>query len=676
MGERTSGEEPAPAPVAAEAITLASAPVERRHRRAVWVAVLLMGALFAVAVPFAKRPLGALPAFLPLFQSALIACEAITGVLLFGQFRTQRSVALLILAGGYFFSAFMAIAHLLSFPGLLAPAGVIGGGAQTTAWLYFGWHAGFPLFVIAYAVARRQQAVARSDTEPAAGLAPAMFLGVVTLVAGLTVLATVFEASLPVIMAGHLDAPAKAVVAHATWLTGCVALVVLLARRPPVLLDMWLIVVMGAWLFDVGLSASLNHGRFDLGWYAGRMFGLAAAVLVLVKLLLENSALHRQVLALRDQERRRAAERLRSSERRFEAIFEQAPVGIAHVSLDGHWLQVNTRLCEIMGYPAEELKRCTFPDILSPGGRAAAQALRRQMLAGQIERHTEERRYVRRDGRVVWVRVRTALVREADGAPAYFVSVVSDLTEQRVAEDKVHVLNREMARMAQLEVANQTVTALAHELNQPLSAVSAAATAARHMLHAGHWSEARLAVMLDGAEQAALRAGQVLQDMVSFINQGKVSSDPIDINGLLSALMDRYRHNHAAADYTLRLELQPDMAPVLANRLRLEKVLTNLIDNGIEAMLDRGARGEACVTVSTRAEGATAHVRVADAGPGLDPASAERIFDPFFTTKTNGLGMGLAVSRAIVESHGGHLWAESPADGGAVFHLTLPLAAP
>lgn len=675
MGEGASSQGPASPMIAAEAITLASAPAAPRHRRAVVVTVAFMAVLFALAAPFAKRPLGELAPFLPLFQSALIICEAITGVLLLGQFRTQRSVALLILAAGYFFSAFMAVVHLLSFPGLFAPAGLLGAGAQTTAWLYFFWHAGFPLFVLGYCAARpRDRAMMRGQTQPAAWLAPAMLAGVVALVAGLTLLGTVFEPFLPVVMAGDQDVPAKIVVAHAIWLLSVVALVGLVWRRGQSLLDMWLIVVICAWLFDVGLAAALNHARFDLGWYAGRVFGLAAALLVLIKLLLENSALHRQVLALRDRERHWAAERLRDSERRFEAIFDQAPVGIAHVALDGHWLRVNARLCEILGYPAEALKRRTFLDLVHPDDTAAAVRYRQRLLAGEVGPEAEERRYVRGDGRVVRLRISGAIVRDGADTPDSFIAVVQDLTAQRLAEDEVYALSREMARLSQLQVAVQTVAALAHELNQPLSAVSAAASAAKLMLDNGHWSARRLGEMVEESGQAALRAGTVVDDMMSFINQGKVSADPLDLNELVKAVVAGYRHNHAAAGYAIGLDLQADLPPVLANRLRIEKVLINLIDNGIEAMLDAGGDGQARLTVTTRREGDTARLSVADTGPGLDPDTAARVFDPFFTTKARGLGMGLAVSRAIVEGHGGRLWVESPPGGGAIFHLTLPCA--
>nr|WP_249115902.1 MASE4 domain-containing protein [Azoarcus sp. L1K30] len=634
-----------------------------------------MGGLFAVAVPFAKHPLGELEPFLPVLQSALITSEAVTGVLILGQNRTQHSLALLILAAGYFFSAFMAVVHLLSSPGLFAPAGLLGAGAQTAAWLYFIWHAIFPLFVLGYCfVDPRDQAMIGGDTRASGWMAPAMLAGVVALVAGVTLLCTVFEPFLPVIMQGNQDAPAKAAVSHVTWLLSVLALVGLVWRRRQSRLDLWLIVIVCAWFFDVGLAASLNHARFDLGWYAGQVFGLVAALLVLTMLLLENSTLYRQVLAMRDRERCWAIERLRDSERHFEAIFEQAPVGIAHLSLEGKWLRINARLQEVLGGVAQLQTWPDFLDLLHPDDAANGELWRQRMLAGEVDRETQEQRYVRADRSLAWLRITAALVRDMHGRPDYFIAVIEDVTSRRLAENKVHALSREMARLSQLQVAVQTMAALAHELNQPLSAVSAAAKAAKLMLESGHWSTRRLCEMVEASGQAALRAGAVLEDMVSFINQGKMSVDPLDLNELVTTLVDSYRHHHAATDYAIGLDLQAGLPPVLANRLRIEKVLGNLIDNGIEAMLDAGGDGEVRLTVTTRNDRGSAQLSVADSGSGLDPGVVDRIFDPFFTTKSRGLGMGLAVSRAIVESHGGRLWAESPPHGGAVFHLTLPFA--
>jgi len=266
------------------------------------------------------------------------------------------------------------------------------------------------------------------------------------------------------------------------------------------------------------------------------------------------------------------------------------------------------------------------------------------------------------------------LIRTVSGKPNSIVAIIEDLTERRGAEEHSRASGKEMARISQLEVAIQTIGALAHELNQPLGAVSAYSSAARRMASCDAGSNQRLGEILQDAERAALRAGQVVQDMVSFINQGNVSSDPLDLNALVSDTILKVRRNHGD-EVSIRLALDPTLRPVLANRLRIEKILANLLDNGIEAMTEAGAsREDVSVTVATRRCGKMAQVSVQDSGPGVDAQQLERIFEPFFSTKERGLGMGLAVSRTIVESHGGRLWVESTPGCGAEFHFTLPFA--
>jgi signal transduction histidine kinase len=261
-------------------------PTAGQRKAARWIgAVSLL--VFALTAPFAKMPLAEVSAFLPIYQSALVVFDLITCVLLFGQYRMMRSPPLLLLASGYLFSALMATAHALSFPGLFAPSGAIGAGPQTTAWLYFSWHAGFALFILAYAIAQGFDWSKRLPNEMA------WMLGLAGIAAAAPIVfSTVFQDLLPTIMSGNMDAPAKLAVAFPTWLVGIVALLVLQRRRVRTVLDLWLMVVLCVWIADTALASVLNHGRFDLGWYTGRMYGLMANGFVLAVLLLESGSLY------------------------------------------------------------------------------------------------------------------------------------------------------------------------------------------------------------------------------------------------------------------------------------------------------------------------------------------------------------------------------------------------
>jgi signal transduction histidine kinase len=251
---------------------------------------------------------------------------------------------------------------------------------------------------------------------------------------------------------------------------------------------------------------------------------------------------------------------------------------------------------------------------------------------------------------------------------------LSDITERKRSEAALQAMRAEMEQLMRFHVASQTVSALAHELNQPLNAVTSYAEAALRLLRAGNPQPERLLHAIESSTQQAQRAGQVVRELLAFMKQGEVQTEPVDLNDLVRQVLDRIDAD-GYGGFQTRLELEPGLAPVTANRLQLEKVLVNLIENGVEAMRDAGISIHAItITVRTNPEGPMAQVTVHDSGPGIDPQTLHRIFDPFFTTKPKGLGMGLAISRAIIELHGGQLWVESEPGSGASFHFTLPFA--
>ena len=278
-------------------------PATARGRRLALVVVAVSVAIFLALLPFAKVQLAPIVAFIPMYQSAMIVNDVVTAALLFGQFSILRSRAMLALASAYLFTAFLAAYHAMSFPGLFAPTGLLGAGPQSTAWLYMFWHAGFPLLVIAYALLKPVDA-ARGRVP---GRTTAIVLSTVSVV---FVIATVFallatrgHASLPPIMAANHYTPLMIGVVSSVWLFSFLALLSLLRQKPHSLLDTWLMVSICAWIFDIALSAVFNQGRYDVGFYVGRAYGLAAATFVLLVLLLENVVLHSRLAKALDAER-------------------------------------------------------------------------------------------------------------------------------------------------------------------------------------------------------------------------------------------------------------------------------------------------------------------------------------------------------------------------------------
>jgi signal transduction histidine kinase/CheY-like chemotaxis protein len=290
-------------PADVQRVFLSILPARCTERRVALGVVLASLAISIAAAPFANIQLPRVDAFIPLYESALTFNDLITAILLFGQFSILRSRGILLLACAYLFTGLLVIAHLLSFPGLFAESGWLSGGPQTTAWLYMVWHSVFPLLVMIYALQPR------AGTDQPMKVAPrqAILAGIasVLVAVGLSVaLTTVGHDLLPPVMAGNRYTPAMNIVVTTVWLFSLAALGLLWRRKPHSALDLWLMVVLCAWLCDVALAAVLNAGRFDLGFYAGRIFGFAATSFVLLVLLLETRALYARLAQSLEVERR------------------------------------------------------------------------------------------------------------------------------------------------------------------------------------------------------------------------------------------------------------------------------------------------------------------------------------------------------------------------------------
>jgi PAS domain S-box-containing protein len=402
-----------------EPFDLASVSPTRAQERAALAALALCGIVFALLAPFAKLPLGRVTQFIPLYDSAMMLSDLMTAMLLVGQLQASRSRALCLLALGYLFTAVLALLHMLSFPGLFGVNGIVGGNTQTTAWLYMCWHGLFPLFVVGYA------STARVSLPERIAQTGATVVGV--LVLALALVATAGARFLPAIMDGDGYTPLYPWVVGSVLLLSVAGLVAVARKRPRSLLDLWLGVVMAGWIFDIALSAALNHGRFDLGFYAGRLYGLGASLLVLGALGLENIRVHAGLrAAFDDMVEARAREKSSSL---LASVLRQLPQGVLILDRNQHCVMANdhaevlTRHLRCKGRECEGDPSPLLSLIGDPIQRA---------LAGEAFR--DELTEITSDGQPRVLSVSGAPVRDGAGAMAGTVIVVDDITERAAAE--------------------------------------------------------------------------------------------------------------------------------------------------------------------------------------------------------------------------------------------------
>jgi two-component system, LuxR family, sensor kinase FixL len=253
----------------------------------------------------------------------------------------------------------------------------------------------------------------------------------------------------------------------------------------------------------------------------------------------------------------------------------------------------------------------------------------------------------------------------------FFTGFIRDLTERQKTEARLQELQAELVHISRLTAMGEMASTLAHELNQPLSAIANYMKGSRRLLETSK-DEAATTVRdaIDKAADQALRAGQIIRRLRDFVARGETERRVESINKLIEEASALALVGAKEQDVRVRYQLDPRIDLVLADKVQIQQVLLNLMRNAIEAM-EESSRRE--LTVSTGpGEDATVTVAVADTGSGISAEVADQLFQPFVTTKAHGMGIGLSISRTIVEGHDGRIWVEPNSGGGTVFRFTLP----
>lgn len=376
-----------------------------------------------------------------------------------------------------------------------------------------------------------------------------------------------------------------------------------------------------------------------------------------------TEALKREVDA-----RERLAEAEQDSAERFRAVIDSAHDAIIAIDSRGTVDTFNKAAERIFGYSPEEVVGRNVKILMAPPHRDAHDGyLHNYMTTGVAKiigtgREVEARR---KDGTIFPIDLSVGEMRIGDHRG--FIGVIRDISERRQAERRVQELTAELVHVSRLTAMGQLASSLAHELNQPLTAVMNYAEAARGLVTA---NPARAAELVAKASGQAERAGDIIRRLRGFVEKRKVERSAEDLGKVVEEAVALAAIGAKVDGIQVVVELAAGAPPVSIDKVQIQQVLVNLIRNAIEVL--RQAERRVLTIRSMVADDGVQEVAIIDTGPGIAPEIAGQIFQPFVSTKKGGMGVGLSISRSIVEAHGGRLWTEPNPEGGTVFRFVLP----
>ena len=513
--------------------SVATSPATPWHRRLAFAVIVVCLVAYGAAAWFASVPLPRIDSFIPTLMAITFVTDLVTAVLLFGQFSATGSRALLVLASGYLFSSLIAIPYTLTFPGAFAPMDLLGAGSQSAAWLTVSSRFGLAAATVGYALLTSGKHTGSIELSPRLAIFWSVAI-VIIVVCALTAAVTAGHDLMPRLLVDGNILPLGRYLNGMTALTNVLALLLLWSRGKSVL-DLWLMVAVGALIMETALVALFIQFRFSLGHYACRLISLVVSKVVLIALLSET-------------------------------VILQGRLSLANRNLQ----------------------------------------------------------------------------RERD--------------------------NR-------LTTAGAAVAAIAHEVRQPLAAMTNSAAAGKRFLDRASPDIAEAKNLFDQIRDAGFRANEVFENFLRLLRGGTKEHQPVDMNALaLEAiqLLRKQLDDHNIVAHTM---LASELPAIQGNRGQLREVILNLAQNSIEAMATI-TRQRVISVVTSRNGSDSISISLQDTGPGIDPDKMTSIFDPFVTTKAKGTGLGLAICKMIIEQHGGKLSAASEMHDGARFEITLPTNIP
>ena len=344
---------------------------------------------------------------------------------------------------------------------------------------------------------------------------------------------------------------------------------------------------------------------------------------------------------------------LRESHNKFKSFFEQAAVGVARVGLDGSWLEVNKKLCAIVGYSQQELLTKSFQDLTHPDDLQMDEVAVSQLISNEIRTYSREKRYYNGEGNIVWINLTMSLTRDINNEPDYFISIIEDITSQINKETKQQILTAQLQQAKKMEAVGHLAGGIAHDFNNMLGVILGQAELVINKLG----PENSLTNNLEGILNAANHSANLTRQLLTFARKQTIEPKVISLNESVSAMMDMLKR---LIGESIALSWEPDgeLWPIKVDRTQIDQVLVNLCINARDAIsgggkisinasncyLDKNYTADQIYKIES---GDYVKLCVSDDGCGMDEETLTHIFEPFYKTKVDGLGTGLGLSSTL-----------------------------
>jgi len=398
----------------------------------------------------------------------------------------------------------------------------------------------------------------------------------------------------------------------------------------------------------------------------------AAETALSLQLFLITVFLPLMFLAAMSSERRERENALRDSEARYRALVMASANMVWRANAQGKGFLVCPRWQELTGQNEDDANSFGWVSALHPKDQERSAQLWKQAMA-QKRMYENEFQIRTRDGSYRYLHVEAVPIIAPDGAVHEWIGAAVDITQQKEIALTVQRQRDELAHVARINTIGELSASLAHELNQPLTAILSNAQAAQRFLTADPTSLTEVRAILQDIVNDDNRAGEVIRRVRDLVRKGNFEIAPLDLETILRDVVMLIHSDAVLHNVNIVLQVDPGARRVYGDKIQLQQVLLNLLLNAFQAMKVCPIN-ERQVTVRTGpSKGDKVMIAVRDCGEGLKSDQLDKIFQPFYTTKDNGLGLGLAISRSIVEAHGGRLWAQNNVERGATIYFTVPL---